>query len=185
MSDPTRSVFISRKPYKSGYSYPKDATDNGFHEDFLFVCSEAYPQYSVDYQMTAMGIMGMGTENAIVIDSMGGAVGRLSIGGVRVGDNTYGSNGYFAREIRKMRSIIQLTNNAYMLRIYNATLLDEEGNVRDIGDTFMPFFVYLGDITYTSMAGRPKDLNVGISLTQRNALKGFNKFKEGENPYDT
>lgn len=185
MSELTRSVFISRRPYETGYVYPKDATDSKFHNDFLFVCSEAYPQYSVDYQMTAMGIMGMGTENAIVIDSMGGAVGRLSIGGVRVGDNTYGSNGYFAREIRRMRSIIQLTNNAYMLRIYNATLLDDKGHVRDIGDTFMPFFVYIGDVNYASTAGRPKDLNVSISLTQRNAKKGFNKFSEGENPYDT
>ena len=191
MSEIKRSIFLSRKPFirhdalGNPYLYETDMSDNPqkFNEEFLYICSNSYPSYSVDYQMTAMGIMGHGTEDAIVIDSMGGAVGRISIGGVRVGDAVYRSNGFFAREVRKMRSIIQLLDNAYILRIYNATLLDSEGVIREVGNSYFDFFVFLKDIRYVTVAGRPKDMNVTMNLIQRNMLKGFNKYEGGTVPY--
>lgn len=177
MSDLKRSIFISRQPLVVNKTYAKTPEDDNFKEQFLYVCSDSYPSYSVNYMMTSFGMPGMGTENAIVIDSMSGAIGRLSVTGIRVGDEIYGSNAFFQTEIRKMRSILQLRNNAYILRIYNASMLDSDGKLKSIGDTFVEFFVFLKGVNCSISAGRPKIMDVGMTLVQRNPLMGFNVYK--------
>lgn len=173
----TRSVFLSRNPLVPGHIYTKSLEENPskFNEEFIYICSESYPSYGIDYQMTSMGIMGRGTENAIVIDSMSGAIGRMEISGIRMGDYTYGSNRYFQEEIRRMRSIIQLKSSAYILRIYNASMIDDDG-IKEIGDTYIEFYVYIKDVVSGITAGKPKILDVSLNLVQRNALKGFNVY---------
>lgn len=173
----TRSIFLSREPLKQRHDYTKSLEDDPteFNKEFLYICSESYPSYSIDYQMTAMGIMGRGTKNAIVIDSMSGAIGRIDISGIRMGDATYGSNKFFMEEILRMRSIIQLKRNAYILRIYNASMINKNG-VKDIGDTYIEFYVYIKDVNLTYTAGKPRILNVSLGLVQRNALKGFSVY---------
>ena len=183
MSDLKRSIFLSRQPLVANKKYAKtpDDTpdDKNFKTEFLYVCSEAYPSYSVNYMMTSFGMPGLGTENAIVIDSMSGAIGRLNVSGIRVGDAEYGSNAFFQKEIRKMRSILQLRNNAYILRIYNASMLDSEGKLKSIGDTYVDFYVFLKGINCSVSAGSPKVMSVGITLVQRNPLMGFNVYSGG------
>lgn len=179
MSDLKRSIFLSRQPLDEDTDYAKTPEDENFEKEFLYVCSEAYPSYSVNYMMTSFGMPGQGTENAIVIDSMSGAIGRLNISGIRMGDAEYGSNAFFQKEIRKMRSILQLRNNAYILRIYNASMLDSKGKLKSIGDTYVDFYVFLKGVNCSISAGSPKVMNVGITLVQRNPLKGFNVYSGG------
>lgn len=172
MSKITKSVFLSLYPFNRSKrnSYNID-------EDFLYVCSNCYPSYDVSYGLSTMGIYGQGTEGAIVVDAMTGAVGRVNVSGQRIGDEKYGSNAYFAKEIRRMRSVMQLKENAYVLRIYNSEL-DTIDKCTDIKDSYKDFYVYLKDVSFSVKGGQPKVLDVTLGLIQRNKYQGFNKYDD-------
>lgn len=171
MSELNRSVFLSLKPYDPTKLY-KTST---LKEDFLYLCAECLPSYSITYGLSTMGIFGRGTEEAIVIDSMTGPIGRISVSGSRIGDKEYGSNAYFTKKIREMRSIMQLKNNAYILRIYNSRIIDDKGDILEGDDSFHDFYVFLKAVNYSVKGGTPNILNVSISLVQRNRLVGSKK----------
>lgn len=166
MTEVKHSVFLSLDTAKKDTQYSID--------DFLYVCSDCYPSYAVDYMMSSMTFPKDGPEDAIVIDGMSGAIGRINLSGKRVGSLEYKSNAYFVKQITRMRSIWQLEDNAYILRIYHADIINVDGCIKPENKSFVDHFVFIKDVSYSVKGGMPNVMDISMGLIQRNPNPGFN-----------
>lgn len=180
MSEMNRSVFLSLHPLQTNKYNDKEYTLN----DFLYLCSDCYPTYTIDYLMTTFGFPREDTSKALAIDGMSGAIGRIQISGTRVGSIEFGSNAYFTKEIRRMRTRWQLDECAYILRIYNSILpgpspssdTNKNRSKFETEKSYNDIFVYLKRINYALTGGQPTVMSVDISLVQRAGERGVNVY---------
>ena len=165
-ADKAYSVFISKGPY------------NRFTEpQFMYLCSDASIDYSLNYSSSVTGMLGRGPEQAIFVDGAAGSVATISISGIRCNPATstqshdvgsQPSNADFYWEIRRMLTTNQMFQNAYILRLYNVDWSDVNSYTehRDL-------YVHISknDLSWTWTD--TNDANITMSCYRRNKTEGF------------
>lgn len=148
--------------------------------DFINVCSDASVDYDVNYGGTKMGIFGQSTANAIFVDSIGGAVGRISIRGTRVNpilstDTSNGvpnapSNVQFMDKIKYMIEATQMFQSAYTIRIYNIDMRN-----KNTTNEYRDLYVFLKSADFTFNWTKPSEMDVSLECIRRNKGRGFGR----------
>ena len=98
------------------------------------------------------------------------------------------SNKKFIEKLTEMRTKIQMTDNAYILRIYNATQISK--SIYDAGGDILhtsrenlfgvdavprDTYIYINTIDIGLSVDSPNEIAVSMNLIQRNKLKGYNE----------
>ena len=169
--DKTYSVFISTKPYGSGTC------------DFVYLCSDATFDYNLNYSGTATGILGQGPDKTIFVDGSSGAVGSVSISGVRcnpstsqkANDYTEGegdfitlSNAQFYNKMRSMLTANQMFQGAYILRIYNIDWSSVSAQ-----SSYREMYIHIAKCDMSCDWKSPNEPQISLSGYRRNKTKGF------------
>lgn len=119
-------------------------------------------------------------EDAYFVDSGSGSISTISINCIRaqprepvepspLNNNNYNqcSNATVQKTLRAMKNAMQLSQGAYILRIYNATQ-----NPRTFGQPFdIP--VCIDSYNVSTTQDRPFELNISLQLTKRSPLNGI------------
>lgn len=93
------------------------------------------------------------------------------------------SNKKFMEVMNKMRSKIQMSQNAYVLRVYNITQLSKKTydtggealhNFRN-SDKYKEVYVFIDTSEFTTDMSSPNEISVSLGLILRNKLKGYNE----------
>lgn len=181
------SFWISTEPTSTtqsggnwSYSLPPD-------NSFIYLGGSLSFSYSNTYSASITGIptdaedgLTRTPEDAYFIDSASGSISTMSINCIRAQprttvepseDNDYNyndcSNATVQRALRRMKNAMQLTQGAYILRIYNATQ-----NPMTFGVPYdIP--VYIDSYNTSTTQDRPYELNISLQLTKRSPLNGI------------
>lgn len=179
--DTRYSLWLSTRPYSSN----NPLTD----QDFMYIGnSSTYPQ-SISYNQGTTGVLGQPPDTAIFVDGVGGAVTRINLSTIRPQPTQYDdvspnyfSNKKFIEKMIEIRSRIQMMDNAYVLRAYNLTILnqsDKDLTLEQIeekrkGDP-KEKYVFIESFEVTYNLERPNELNVSMTFIERNRLIGYNE----------
>lgn len=158
------SVWLSNAEYSSSGN------------TFMYLCSNPSFGYSVSYNGTTTGILGQDPSKAIFVDPSTGAVGNITISGVRASpgasapdmssnNTTHLTNADFYRKVRQMMTNTQFMQKAYILRMYG---VDTKNPTQ-----YRELYVYLKDILCSFNTEEPADMTVTIQAIRRNRDKGF------------
>jgi len=160
------SVWISTDP-------------NGGSDTFVQLCSDASISYDLNYAYGVTGLLGQSTGRAVFVDKSGGAVGNISVSGVRVNPSTSTeykyptsstnlSNADFIEKMKKMIESTQMLHNAFTLRIYNIDAKNETTY-----KTYKEFYVYIKDMDFSFDWKNISEMDVSFTLIRRNKKRGF------------
>jgi len=170
------------------------ASDTGYVADsnFMFIGSASTLPISISYMSSTVGVLGQPTDTAVFVDGTGGAVMQINITSTRVNPpdadddypNTY-SNKAFIEAMIDLRTYIQMTQNAYVLRIYNLTTMKKSDydnlsplNIIEKRTSLQTepksLFVFINSIDITLDLESPNSIDVSLNFIQRNALLGYN-----------
>lgn len=156
------SVWISTEPY------------NGGNNKFIHLCSDAVFSYSLSYTMTSTCVLGQSTDSNIVVDSASGAVGNISVSGVRVNPSCSTdrinnvSNAEFQKVMIDLLTRIQMHGNAYVLRVFRS-------DWKHSGQPYRDLYVFFYDYSQSQNWDNLNELSVNFSFYRRNLKKGFGK----------
>lgn len=157
----------------------------------MYVGSSASLPMNISYNSSVVGILGESPDSAVFVDGTGGAVMRMTISAVRPNiftriatseDPNTCSNKAFIEKLIKMRSSIQMMDNAFVLRIYNLSTLNMKDYSRSISyieakrsgpPKEIPVFIESFDISLDM--SQPNQISVTLNLILRNKLKGYNE----------
>ena len=164
----TYSVFISESPYNS-HTEP----------NFIYLCSDASISYSVTYNGTTTGVLGLNTSDAIFVDPSSGAVGNINISGTRVNPNTSAnvpagynsnlpSNATFYTKTRSMLQKNQMFQNAYILRIYNV----DWKNISSY-TSYKDLYIHISKLDMDWNWTNTNEAQVSLTCYRRNKTEGF------------
>ena len=170
------SVFISNQPYVSPL----------FPNTFTYLCSKATIDYSLNYSGTTTGILGRGPDQSIFVDGSTGAVGNISISGIRCNPQTSQTSVNVSSELsnaqfyNKMRSILtenQWMQGAYIIRIYNADWTDidttNSQKVENYKNSYRELYVHISKFDMEFDWKNTNEAAINMTLVRRNKLKGF------------
>lgn len=174
------SVFISTEPYVSSSG----------NLGLVYLCSDPSFDYSLNYSGTTTGILGQGSEQAIFVDGSAGAVGNISISGVRCNPTTSttsagGTGGSFVTKtngeiywtMRNMLKKNQMFQGAYVLRIYNVdwSKIDTSNptEVQRFKNAYRDLYVHISKFDMTFDWKTPNEAQISMTCIRRNKTKGF------------
>ena len=164
-ADKAYSVFISDKPYGSN------------NIGFIYLCSDASIDYNLNYSSTTTGILGNGPDKSIFVDGNTGAVGNISISGVRCNPTTSTtardvpaqmSNAALYTKMREMLTANQMFQGAYILRIYNVDWSDVTAY-----SSYRELYIHIAKFDMDLDWKMMNDANVSLTCYRRNKTKGF------------
>jgi len=200
----TYSMWLSAYPLTG--TVPWTISDDSFM--FLGVTEGGF-DFNINYGGTIKGIYGKHPRDAIYMDRTGGAVGQISatllryqpqnpddrstqiardrglqVGGVSLNNI---SNYAILEEFVRMRTTIQLRNNAYVLRIYRGfgnAFFKQSGGQSDpripsgnANKGYVQYPIYLTKAEGKFIADRPNEITVTISATMRNPWTGLENIE--------
>lgn len=148
---------------------------------FFHICSDATIDYDVDYSGTVTGILGQSTGRAIFVDKVGGAVGNITIRGVRINPKTSTdsqaintttklSNRNFMEKMKRMLETTQMLRSAYTLRIANMDMSNPEAYTK-----YKDIPVFIKGVDFSFNWKNLSEMDVSISCVKRNAGRGFGR----------
>lgn len=164
------------KPYRMLYisSIPYDAT--GHDTSFFCLGSVQSFSYTNTSNGSTTGIVSRPTNEAIYMDSVQGASGRISVTTLRIVDDGYKNNGTTYNDgtsnaqaldkLRRMKELPQMQNNSYILRVYNAVLTESPTSYREVN-------VFIERFDYDLAMERPWEISLNITFVVRNRGVGF------------
>ena len=172
----TEPTVTTQTPTSITYSMPSD-------DSFFYLGGSLTFSYSNTYSATVVGIPTSDTEgdltrtpeDAYFTDTASGSVSTFSINSIRAqplnpDDTTINecSNAKVQKLLRTMKNAMQLSQGAYILRIYNNTQ-----NPKTRGIPYdIP--VFLDSYNCVKNQDRPNELNIAIQLTKRSPINGIN-----------
>ena len=170
------SVFISNQPYVSPL----------FPNTFTYLCSKATVDYNLNYSGTTTGILGRGPDQSIFVDGATGAVGNISISGIRCNPQTSQTSVNVSSELsnaqfyNKMRSVLtenQWMQGAYIIRIYNVDWTDIDTTnpqkVENYKNSYRELYVHISKFDMEFDWKNTNEASINMTLIRRNKLKGF------------
>lgn len=163
----------------SKYSVWISTDPKGGSDTFVQMCSDASISYDVTYNYGITGMLGQSTGRAIFVDRTGGAVGNISISGIRVNPSTSSeydlptsatnlSNADFIEKMKKLIESTQMLQSAYTIRIYNIDTRDETTY-----KTYKEFYVYIKSMDFSFDWTNISEMSVSFTLIRRNKKRGF------------
>lgn len=171
---------------------PADNTGYVADSNFMFIGSSSTLPVTISYTSSTVGVLGQPPDTAVFVDGTAGAVMQIAITSTRVNPsdandsypNTY-SNKAFIEAIVAMRTAIQMTQNAYVLRMYNMTIMKkidydnltpseiiQKRTTLQVSPKSYNVFINSADITLD--VDNPNSIDVSLNLIQRNLLLGYN-----------
>ena len=169
------SVFISSVPYGSAQM------------KFIYLCSDASFNYNVNYNGSTTGMLGQDTDKAIFVDPSTGAVGSITINGVRANPATSTtakniegtgifsdalmSNAQMYSTICTMLKSNQMFQGAYILRIYNQdwSQLNKSGFDTNYRELYIHISSFKMDINWMNT----NEASITLTAYRRYMNKGF------------
>ena len=175
------SVFLSTTPYGTSPM------------SFIYLCSDATIDYSLNYSGTTTGVLGQGTDMAIFVDGAAGAVGNISISGVRANPNTSITSKIITPSGELQNSLIsnaqlwvvaknmlkenQMFQGAYVLRVYNMDWSKINTNdptaVQAFNDSYKELYVHISKFKVSFDWTGTSDAQVSLTCFRRYKNKGF------------
>ena len=159
-------LYISFLPY--------DAT--GHDTSFFCLGSVQSFSYTNTSSGSTTGIVSRPTNEAIYMDSVQGANGRVSVTTLRIVDDGYKNSGTTYNDgtsnaqaldnLRRMKERPQMQNTAYILRVYNAVLSESATSYRELN-------VFIERFDYEIELKRPWEININLTFVIRNRGVGF------------
>ena len=170
------SVFISDQPYINQF----------YNNTFTYLCSNASIDYNLNYSGSTTGILGRGPDQAIFVDGSTGAVGNISITGVRCNPRTSITTANVTDEISnaqmytKMRDMLtqnQWMQGAYILRIYTVDWKDIDTTnaqqVENFKNSYRDLYVHISKFDMEFDWKNTNEVGINMTCIRRNKLKGF------------
>ena len=171
---------------------PADNTGYVADSNFMFIGSASTLPLTISYTSSTVGVLGQDTSTAVFVDGTAGAVMQIALTSTRVNPsdadddhpNTY-SNKAFIEAIIAMRTAIQMTQNAYVLRMYNLTTMQKSDydnltpleiieKRTELQISPKSYNVFINSIDITLDIDSPNSIDVSLNLIQRNLLLGYN-----------
>ena len=150
------------------------------------MCSNASIDYSLNYSGSTTGILGRGPDQSIFVDGATGAVGNISITGIRCNPQTSMTSANVSAEIsnaqmyRRMRTLLtqnQMFQGAYILRIYNADWSDIDTTnsqaVENFKNSYRELYVHISKWDMEFDWKNTNEASINMTCIRRNKLKGF------------
>lgn len=189
--DPTKhSIWLSAKPTSNGKGNDNDDTWSSYKlpsdDSFFYLGGENSYSYSNSYNATTTGVYAQGSTGALFVDSGSGSVSNINVSAVRIQpDEPYDptpsdtqsimdmnlnncSNARLIEVLRNMRGVQQLNQGAYILRLYNSSM------IQGTEDQGYDLPVYLASVTTSIEMDSPNTLKISLSFVRRSPVKNIN-----------
>ena len=189
--DPTKhSIWLSAKPTSNGKGNDNDDTWSSYKlpsdDSFFYLGGENTYSYSNSYNATTTGVYAQGSTGALFVDSGSGSVSNINVSAVRIQpDEPYDptpsdtqsimdmnlnncSNARLIEVLRNMRGVQQLNQGAYILRLYNSSM------IQGTEDQGYDLPVYLASVTTSIEMDSPNTLKISLSFVRRSPVKNIN-----------
>lgn len=189
--DPTKhSIWLSAKPTSNGKGNDNDDTWSSYKlppdDSFFYLGGENSYSYSNSYNATTTGVYAQGSTGALFVDSGSGSVSNINVSAVRIQPeqpydptptNTQSimdvnlnncSNARLIEVLRNMRGVQQLNQGAYILRLYNSSM------IQGTEDQGYDLPVYLASVTTSVEMDSPNTLKINLSFVRRSPVKNIN-----------
>ena len=189
--DPTKhSIWLSAKPTSNGKGNDNDDTWSSYKlpsdDSFFYLGGENSYSYSNSYNATTTGVYAQGSTGALFVDSGSGSVSNINVSAVRIQpEQPYDptpsdtqsimdvnlnncSNARLIEVLRNMRGVQQLNQGAYILRLYNSSM------IQGTEDQGYDLPVYLASVTTSVEMDSPNTLKINLSFVRRSPVKNIN-----------